>query len=462
MWSTYRGTREVKACTLGFLAALFLASAVIAAPDSYYDDWLLCVDSCGEAAADCVNTCTNEFDEMHNTPLNVDFPQDSDLDLDGIPDEYEAWLLQKFAPRIFLHSNENRWPVTVEWLLGRSTLRYSHDGCSDCSILPYGSVNASNITEHFHQNKHSPFYYLPWKACSHKGTSNSSASYTGGTNDTFFLQYDDGAHNGNRWGPWALYGHAYSKNGYIVLQYWQLYAFNDSFASANHEGDWEFTAVAINSEEVPQSVAFYRHGRVEVYAPDEVQWVGMHHVTYSAKGSHGQYANRVSSGDCDGTRFTDRAQGFADSCDTGFAWDSWDPRFGPIVNIGEKFAPINGANWLRYSGKWGEIGGASDFVKWTSGPPGPAYRDAKHWSWAPSEAPVPPEPCRFGGFGATISCTIPGKEEPDRISCFRENNPTVAACEACVSNVIASCARQGAVEEDIFVSHPCQCSGAVF
>ena len=198
------------------------------------------------------------------------------------------------------------------------------------------------------------------------------------------MQYNDRAHEGIPWGPWSLYGHVYWANGQIVIQYWQLYAFNDSFSSANHEGDWEFSAVSIDFwDEVPQKVAFYRHGRVEEYAPHEVNWVGTHHVTYSAKGSHAQYAKITVDGDCQGDRLRDRAQGFADSCNRGMTWDSWDPWFGPIINIGEKNAPLNGANWLRYSGKWGEIGAASDVVTFTSGPPGPAYRSADHWTWSP-------------------------------------------------------------------------------
>lgn len=77
MYSTYGGVRQVKACTLGFIVVLFTVSTVIAATNGYYDDWWLCVDSCGEEDADCVDACTDEFNETHSTRADVDFPYKS-------------------------------------------------------------------------------------------------------------------------------------------------------------------------------------------------------------------------------------------------------------------------------------------------------------------------------------------------------------------------------------------------
>ena len=73
-------------------------------------------------------------------------PVPGDNDGDRLVDTYEDYLLQRFAPRIWLHYDENRWPVNVGWLLARSTLRYSHARCSDHGILPYGQVTKANIT----------------------------------------------------------------------------------------------------------------------------------------------------------------------------------------------------------------------------------------------------------------------------------------------------------------------------
>lgn len=314
-----------------------------------------------------------------------------DFDGDRIPDDYEDYLLQKFAPKIWLHSDENRWPVNIFFLFGYGTLRYSHERCSDHGLISTGSITSLNLIQQSHHNAYAPPWNWPWKWCEHYGTSVYSDSYEGDTPKGFFLQYYDSTHNGIR--PrsarqWQLYGHVYpAGNGNIVVQYWQLYAFNDSFASANHEGDWEFTAVLIDPEETPIKVGYFRHERTEEYLASELLWEGDHHITFSSKGGHGQYPNQIVIADpfsstCLHNSFKDSAQGFADRCNQGFAWDSWDPRFGRIVNVGEKFNPLNDAHWLRYSGLWGEIGIASavPWIDFTSGPPGPAYQPDK-WSW---------------------------------------------------------------------------------
>jgi hypothetical protein len=173
-----------------------------------------------------------------------------------------------------------------------------------------------------------------------------------------------------------------------VIQYWQLYPYNDSFASINHEGDWEYTAVVINSNETVQRVVFFRHGHVRDVAPGQVEWVGNHHVTYSAKGSHGQYRATVQNDECVTEGLADDVQGVFDFCAEGTAWDTWTSGFGGIVNVGEKNRPLNGANWLRYSGLWGEVGFMADIVDYTSGPRGPAYQPS--WTWRPPSAPPSP------------------------------------------------------------------------
>lgn len=88
-----------------------------------------------------------------------------------------------------------------------------------------------------------------------------------------------------------------------------------------------------------------------------MEWAGDHHVTYVAKGGHAQYrAFETDSldfpGSCDANSATDEAQGFADKCGQGTAWNTWESKFGGIVNVGEKARPLNDANWLRYSGLW--------------------------------------------------------------------------------------------------------------
>jgi hypothetical protein len=304
-------------------------------------------------------------------------PLAGDGDLDGLVDSYEDALLARFAPRIWLHGSENRFPVNVDWLLSQATLRYSHSYCSDDQIIPWWGVTRANLTTQLHKDKRNPLTSWPWDACEHYGSSHPSNSHEGGTRDTFFLQFTDAAHRGLMFpGSWDVYGHVFrAGTGEIVIQYWQLYGYNDSFGSANHEGDWEYTAVVIDGQEVPRRVIFFRHDRDVVHPASDVEWAGEHHVTFSSKGSHGQYRGMTSTAECDGNGILDRAQGFSDNCERAYLWDTWNPANGRIVNVGEKFHPLNGSGWIRYSGLWGEVGAAAVLtIDFTSGPRGPAYK----------------------------------------------------------------------------------------
>ena len=63
--------------------------------------------------------------------------------------------------------------------------------------------------------------------------------YAANPKNSLFLQFADSSHVGST-NPrdWVIYGHVYPVASGIVIQYWQRYAYNEFFASANHEGDW--------------------------------------------------------------------------------------------------------------------------------------------------------------------------------------------------------------------------------
>jgi len=327
-------------------------------------------------------------------------PPPNDVDRDGIADFTEMELLRRFAPMVWLHSTETSFPVNVEWLLSVSRLRFSHPGCSDHELIPQGKVTADNLINQFHRNVNSPPFCKPWNCCDHEGPILSSKQYTAEPKKSFFLQYPDSTHGGltNR-DEWAIYGHVYPAfNNQIALQYWQLYAYNDSIQSFNHEGDWEYSAILIKRDGTPQRFAHFRHGRVVENRPDEIELAGEHHITFSAKGSHGQYARAhestaVLTETCVDESVSDGLQGdliARDKCEKGIGWATWE---GTIVNVGERHFPMPGAKWIQYSGLWGEIGAAAISVPvvdktpiaFTSGPPGPAYQDSRWRLWATSE-----------------------------------------------------------------------------
>ena len=61
--------------------------------------------------------------------------------------------------------------------------------------------------------------------------------------------------------------------------------------------------------------------------------------------------------------------GYSDYCyDNGPRWKTWEN----FINVGERRKTLNGQTFILYGGRWGEVG----YTKWTSGPQGPAFKDA--------------------------------------------------------------------------------------
>ena len=101
---------------------------------------------------------------------------------------------------------------------------------------------------------------------------------------------------------YRYHGRVVRQDGWIVLQYWLFYAFNDwrsgFFGANDHEADWEKVFVYLSESESgevhPEWVAYAAHN----YAGDnlrrrwddpEVEKVGEHPVIYVGAGSHASY-----------------------------------------------------------------------------------------------------------------------------------------------------------------------------
>lgn len=304
---------------------------------------------------------------------------DVDNDEDGISDSYEDYLLEMFAPEIWLHKDEVHKPANAGWFITRSALKFSHNNARDHSVLDQFSVTPQNLIEQSHKANKS-FFRPDDNNVWFSGSSKSNSLQTG-----FFLDLDDSEHGGDEnSNNWVLYGHVFPvANNEIAIQYWQFYPYNhagtpDAF-DINHEGDWEYTAVRINSEREVQDVTFYRHGNAQKVDPSQVEWTGNRHVTYSARGSHAQYQEPTIAGGCAADTVKELYQTVFDSCGKGIMWDPLSSNFGGIVNLGEKDRPLNNQVWTKYSGLWGNVGNAAQvpfkLVKFTSGPHGPTYQD---------------------------------------------------------------------------------------
>jgi hypothetical protein len=311
-------------------------------------------------------------------------------DADGIDDGTEWDLANTYAPVLFMPNLISRaeagngvwgdwtWPASVEWYLTNTQMRFHHDNCPDHQILNLGTITTSNVTTRSHQRATS------WLGCSHSGTTYTSANGGGfSLENHFFLQavYDDVTHPGQRDpGQWPVYFRVYRNfmGGYNI-QYWFFYAYNDHIGSINHEGDWEHINVALKADGSIDAVWFGQHNGEKLLWPYQVTWHnGTHPQVWVADGSHASFP---SEGECDATV----TEGTSESCWSNLSqrWFTWAGGRGyesglqgaGLVNLGEAATPMPGQGWIKYSGRWGEVGALNDFnQEGTSGPRSPIYQ----------------------------------------------------------------------------------------
>jgi hypothetical protein len=98
------------------------------------------------------------------------------------------------------------------------------------------------------------------------------------------------------------YGRTVRENGWLILQYWFLYPFNNwrsgFFGVNDHEADWEMISIYCTEDENQQVQPHWAAYAVHDYSGDdlrrhwtdpEVEKVGDHLVVYAGAGSHASY-----------------------------------------------------------------------------------------------------------------------------------------------------------------------------
>lgn len=102
---------------------------------------------------------------------------------------------------------------------------------------------------------------------------------------------------------YRYHGRVVRENGWIVLQYWFFYLFNNwrsSFFGANdHEADWEMICIYLSDDELtgniqPEWVAYATHDQAgddlrRRWDDPELEKLGEHPVVYVGAGSHASY-----------------------------------------------------------------------------------------------------------------------------------------------------------------------------
>jgi hypothetical protein len=100
----------------------------------------------------------------------------------------------------------------------------------------------------------------------------------------------------------VYHGRVVEENGWVVLQYWYFYLYNNwrsRFSGANdHEADWEMVCIYLAPDNVgllrPEWVAYASHDHAgddlrRHWSDPEVQKIGDHPVIYAGAGSHAAY-----------------------------------------------------------------------------------------------------------------------------------------------------------------------------
>ena len=292
--------------------------------------------------------------ETSPEPAGHDPDVTADLDSDGLDDAREQALAQKFAPQVRLYPAPDEWtrPTNVEWLLARSWMRFDHPHCPDHQVLATGAGTQSNLAAQSHRTDNI--------ICGHTSTVYSS----GGAHPEFFLQQPDHAsHSGSaNSADWRMYVHTKPSTlatGGVDIQYWFLYAYDFTSLDANHEADWEHITVTADSAGNFVSAWYAQHNGGTRYGAAALRWSGTHPVVYASLGTHASYPSAGS--------FYVSESGLTDTtADGGPIWDG----AASFINVGEKAHPMNGQGFIRYGGRWGEIGAFA----FTTGPLTPSFQ----------------------------------------------------------------------------------------
>ena len=223
-----------------------------------------------------------------------------------------AQSADEYAPIFYFESEENCYPVSVEYLFD--------------NIGGYDNYDAIDI-----EGDSVQFYDNPQGTVEDNGVIN---DYSGKMNHTIYYQIS-------------------SIGGTSFIQYWMFYAFNDGEHN-RHEGDWEMVEIVIPSGE-EKWVAYSQHYSGQRATWNQVEKDGNNIKVYVARGSHANYLRSYSG-------------------KIGMASDTVGDNGKILQPTDYNLVELNSQPWLTQDVFWGEINNASDFLSGTAGPQGPQYR----------------------------------------------------------------------------------------
>jgi hypothetical protein len=301
---------------------------------------------------------------------------DADLDRDGLKDQLEHELAEKFAPILFHDPDEPNLPTSVRRFLSQTELWFYDGRCH-----PPLEKLTDRLQTSIPIRKRSSCESAESAVESHGTRSQEKKS-------TFFLK---NVSNDSRIGSlnpqnWMTYFHCYPNDeGGVTIQYWRFYAYNTGqflghpFKIGSHGGDWEAIHIVLNASYTPVTARFLGHRNITTRSWSSLLSEETHLLVKSEKGGH----TSVPFGERDR-----RKAGIFIRQET---WSSgrvsWpirskhgrlaekDSTSPPLVNLGEKTAPARDMEFLQYSGLWGSRESTGFFPRLRSGYWGPANNE---------------------------------------------------------------------------------------
>ncbi len=290
----------------------------------------------------------------------------------GVPEEPEIDpLLLQYMPVLYMHPEEDYFPMNVEAFVEGSAIWDDRDLLSDTLLVPAGEGNAASLAYIATTTDTSDWYIQfsgteakEFDLVEAKARYRSLVSSGLATTTVYVHKMED-----------AYIDDAGVTHEFIVLQYWYFYAMNnwrEQGGRNNHEGDWESVFVYLDkSNKIPKYVAVSAHlndgdSRFNLIQYDSVrrEWVSENldfidqkFINYVSLGSHAGYSNN---GD-DGLHRVDS-----------LAYDVTSSLGERITSLNIKEISLLQDSWESlYAGKWG-----SDGVNFgEDGPQGPYYNN---------------------------------------------------------------------------------------
>ncbi len=233
-----------------------------------------------------------------------------DLDGDGLSDELEQELAERFAPLLVFHPDEQYFPSSVPWYLDRVELWFG-GLCGPRLVLtqPWGPLLTGQ------QEEEGVIFYDEDTGLTHclsdrYGGRSFSSGYSVDPatqqprHSRFYLRIPTGGENIRRGDPDGSRIYAHVRRGpahhpdVVDVTYWFFYPYNPDvcLSSGSHEGDWEHVTVRVegagSGSPRLHAMAFAAHGEPEWRRPGDLETTSDGRpVVYVAKGSHASYAS---------------------------------------------------------------------------------------------------------------------------------------------------------------------------